>query len=115
MTTAQRRKFERHLLTERARHERTLARLSADTRFPAGDRGRPGDDILISTLGVSVSDDEAIAAHATRDLEEIDRALTTLRTEPDRFGKCAVCSRPISLERLAIVPGTQYCQAHARD
>ena len=115
MTSAERKLLERHLLSERARHERTLAKMTEDARVPAGDRGRPGDDMLSSALGASAGDDEAIVAHAMRDLAVIDRALTQLRTDPANFGKCAVCSRPIPFERLAIVPGAQYCRAHARD
>ena len=115
MNASQRMSFEKFLLAERERHERTLARVAGAQDDPPADRGRIGDDLVVSTAGVSADDDRAVVAHTSRELESIDRALTMLHTDPSRFGKCAACARPIPLERLRLVPGTTFCQTHAHD
>ena len=52
-------------------------------------------------------------SRTARELEDIERALTSLREYPEHFGRCTTCSRPIPLERLALVPGTRHCRTHA--
>jgi len=105
--------FERTLLAEREQLERTLDRLSATPTDAAGGHGRFGDDAVTSTGGASTDDDRALAVHASRELADVDRALAALREDPEHFGFCATCSRPIPLERLRLVPGTRHCRTHA--
>jgi RNA polymerase-binding transcription factor DksA len=113
MTTAQRSQFERLLQEERTRIAALLARLTP----PGGDLeepGRFGDDLESrASMGASRGDDSAMSAHAQRELDELDSALRILYEEPERFGVCDVCGRPISLGRLAVVPTTRFCSRHA--
>ncbi len=115
MNATQRAKFEKFLLAERARLEETLTRVATPAGDAAGERGRPGDDLIFSSSGVSSDDDRAVVAHAARELEGIDHAINVLRTDPMHYGKCATCTRAIPLERLRLVPGTMFCQTHAHD
>lgn len=112
MTTADRRQLERSLQGERARVQRMLTRL--DPSILGEEAGRFGDDLASrAASGVSTEDDRAIAAHAHRELEELDAALRLLYENPERYGTCRICGRPISLTRLALVPATRLCQRHA--
>ena len=105
--------FEQALLTERQRLQQELDRLSIPPTDAAGEHGRFGDDVVASTGGASAEDDPAHAVHTSRELDVIERALMALREDPEHFGLCTICSRPIRLERLLLVPGTHYCRKHA--
>ena len=113
MTTAHAKQFERALLAERSRLERELERLTTPPTDASGGHGRLGDDVVESSAGASADVDRALAAHTSRELEDLDRALVLLRQDPEQFSRCAICERPISLERLRLVPGTRYCHKHA--
>lgn len=113
MTHARAEQLERNLLAERSRLERELERLTTPPTDAAGGHGRFGDDAVESAAGSSADVDRAIAVQASRELGDVERALTQLREDPDQFGRCAVCNRPISLERLRLVPGTRFCRKHA--
>ena len=113
MTHAHAEQLERSLLAERSRLQRDLERLTTPPTDAAGGHGRFGDDTVESSAGASAEVDRSLALHATRELEDVDRALTLLREDPAHFGKCATCTRPIPLERLRLVPGTRYCRQHA--
>ncbi len=107
--------FERRLLSERQRVARLLERM-APAAATAGDRGRLGDDSASNVASGASSDDEsAVAVRALRELAEIDDALRTLYEQPDRYGVCVTCGRPIAHGRLEIVPTTRFCQRHAAD
>ena len=106
-------KLERTLLAERERLQQVLDGLSQPPTDAAGEHGRFGDDVIASTGGASVEDDHALAVHTSRELADVDRALASLREDPEHFGLCATCSRPISRERLLLVPGTRFCRTHA--
>lgn len=112
MTRTHAKQLERSLLTERARLEGEIARLSTPTDA-AGGHGRLADDEIVSTAGTSAEVDHVLAAHAARELDDVDRALTRLFEDPGHFGLCASCGRPIPIERLRLVPGTRYCRTHA--
>lgn len=113
MTQARARQLERHLLVERSRLERELDRLTTPPTDAAGGHGRFGDDEVQSAAGSSAEVDRAIAVQASRELGDVDLALARLRDDPERFGRCEVCKRPIALERLRLVPGTRFCRKHA--
>jgi RNA polymerase-binding transcription factor DksA len=113
MTHAHAKQLERTLLAERSRLERELERLTTPPTDAAGEHGRLGDDEVASTAGASADVDRAIAVQTTRELADVDHALAQLHDDPEHFGRCAVCARPISLERLRLVPGTRYCRKHA--
>ena len=113
MHDSQRAHFERRLLADRARLQKVLAGVETPPRDAAGEFGRFGDDAVSSSGGASVDDDRALAAHALRELSDIDRALAQLREDPEHFGICTKCAKRIPYERLRLVPDTHYCAAHA--
>jgi RNA polymerase-binding transcription factor DksA len=113
MTHARAEQLERNLLAERSRLEQELERLTTPPTDAAGGHGRFGDDAVESAAGASADVDRAIAVQASRELGDVERALSQLREDPAHFGRCAVCERPISLERLRLVPGTRFCRKHA--
>ena len=113
MTRAHASQIERKLLAERARLQREIERLTTPPTDVAGGHGRLGDDEVASTAGTNAEVDHAIAAHESRELEDVERALSQLHEDPDHFGLCATCARPIPIARLQVVPGTRYCRKHA--
>jgi DnaK suppressor protein len=42
-------------------------------------------------------------------LYEIDEALRRLYRNPEEFGRCEICGREVSLERLMVMPSTTRC------
>ena len=113
MNATQSARFEQSLIAERARLQPVLDGLSAPPTDASGEHGRFGDDVVASTGGASVEDDHALAVHTSRELADVERAIALLREDPEHFGLCATCSRPIPLERLRLVPGTRFCRTHA--
>ena len=111
MTRAHAKQLERSLLAERARLQHEIDQLTPPTDV-AGGHGRLGDDEIASTAGTSAEVDHALAARASRELDDVDRALIQLYEDPDHFGLCATCARPIPIARLRLVPGTRYCRTH---
>jgi len=47
-----------------------------------------------------------------REIEEIDRALTKMAA--DTYGGCEKCRKPISLQRLEVLPATPFCKRCAQ-
>ena len=113
MNASHRAQLERRLLAERGRLQEMLFGLGSQARDTTVDHGRFRDDAMASSVGVSAEDDRALAVHTTRELAEIDRALERMHDDPEHFGICATCARPIPFERLRLVPGTRHCRAHA--
>jgi RNA polymerase-binding transcription factor DksA len=112
MTRAHAERLERDLLSERARLQREIERLTTAPTDASGPRGRFGDDEVASTAGTSAEVDDSLAVRAARELDDVDRALVQLYEDPDHFGLCATCARPIPIARLRLVPGTRYCRTH---
>jgi RNA polymerase-binding transcription factor DksA len=112
MTRAHAKQLERDLLSERARLAREIERL-APPIDAAGGHGRLADDEVASAAGTSAEVDQVLTAQATRELDDVDRALTQLLEDPEHFGLCATCKRPIPMQRLRLVPGTRFCRIHA--
>jgi RNA polymerase-binding transcription factor DksA len=69
-------------------------------------RFHPAD---IGTEAMEKEKDFLLASNEGRRLYEIDEALRRLYREPERFGICERCGRPIGIERLEVVPETRYC------
>jgi RNA polymerase-binding transcription factor DksA len=113
MTRSHARQLERDLLAERALLERDVERLTTPPTDAAGERGRFGDDEIASAAGTSGDVDQLLASRASHELDDVDRALIQLQEDPEHFGLCATCARPIPMERLRLVPGTRYCLTHA--
>jgi RNA polymerase-binding transcription factor DksA len=113
MNDSHRAQLERGLLAERGRLQEMLFGLGSQARDTTVDHGRFRDDAMASSVGVRAEDDRALSVHTTRELAEIDRALDRMHDDPEHFGICATCARPIPFERLRLVPGTRHCRAHA--
>ena len=86
--------LEQRLLAERAR-------MTADLAAAEREAAEAGDG-------------SAVVAVERAELAQIERALSGLKTAPDRAGICRVCGRRISAARLALVPETPLCARHAR-
>lgn len=50
-----------------------------------------------------------LASQEGERLYRIDEALRRLYSDPEGFGTCARCGRPIGMERLEVVPETTLC------
>ena len=110
LSAAQLKHFEARLLEERAALQQELlpytnAEAAADEPDPSGDLSKmpfhPAD------LGTDTIDQEIDASNATREsveLAEIDAALQRLYSTPEKFGMDENTNKPISLERLEIIP-----------
>lgn len=57
--------------------------------------------------------EHAARVHEEKQLAALDRALETLHDDPERYGICVKCGRPIDSDRLRIVPATRYCEDDA--
>lgn len=55
--------------------------------------------------------DQSITERLSHDLSEIDEAIQ--RIENGDYGRCELCGKAISDERLEILPATRYCLEHA--
>ena len=107
--------LEGRLIEERRRIERELDK-SADERAGEDSQERAGDLTKIPThaadLGTDTIDEELAASNETRmsrELDDIDAALTRLRETPDRFGKCEDSGKDIPLARLEVIPWARTC------
>lgn len=109
LTDEQRRHLERRLQEERERARSIIRRY--DRTGPAGDEEGDGDlsnyPFHPADAGTDSYDQEMgaqLAQRASRDLEEIDAALQRLYEQPERFGISETTGRPISFERLDLIP-----------
>jgi RNA polymerase-binding transcription factor DksA len=57
--------------------------------------------------------DHAIQTREGARVAAIRRAIDQLHTDPDHYGVCIECGRPIDTDRLRIVPTTRYCEDDA--
>jgi RNA polymerase-binding transcription factor DksA len=104
MNTRRLEHFRELLHRERARTLGELERLSVVVTTAA-----PGDDGEAGAAGPSCEDDAAVLARETAALEALDVAIRTLNESPRDYGICASCGRPISDERLELLPATRVC------
>lgn len=57
--------------------------------------------------------DFALNEHASKYMQSIDKALDAI--DKDIYGKCQICGKDISYERLEALPTTTYCKEHSPD
>lgn len=57
--------------------------------------------------------DFALNEHATNQIKSINKALQAI--ENGTYGKCEICGKEISFERLEALPTTIYCKEHSPD
>ncbi|HEX6939754.1 MAG TPA: TraR/DksA family transcriptional regulator [Longimicrobiales bacterium] len=114
MNQKQRAHLEKRLLRERERALRALAQF--DERSKVSQQEEDGDlttyPLHLADEGTDTMEQEKeflLASKEGRMVYWIDDALRTLYKEPERFGRCAECDRPIAFERLDIVPWARLC------
>lgn len=116
MNAVRRQYFEQRLLSERRRLSAQLERLN--------EQARDGDDAGADAARhfADVSDDGthraaralaiAMAAHEASEIAAIDTALRLLYEQPERYGRCVDCGRPIPSGRVDILPWAIRCERH---
>ena len=110
LSAAQLKHFEKRLLEERAALQRELQRYTGAEA--ADDEQEQSGDLTkvpyhLADLGTDTMDAELDASNATREsaeLAEIDAALQRLYQTPEKFGMDENTNKPISLERLEVIP-----------
>jgi RNA polymerase-binding transcription factor DksA len=107
--------LQRRLQDERARALELLNRIVGDRSGESG-QDAAGDLSLMPShaadLGTDTMDAELDASNATRvsrELAEIDAALTRLLEDPEHFGICENSGKPIPFERLDAIPWAREC------
>jgi DnaK suppressor protein len=115
LTDDQRRHLEGRLKEERSRIQRYLDRSLADQEGE-DEQDRAGDltryPFHQADLGTDTFDAELESSNQTRmsaELAEIDAALDRLYRTPERYGVCEETGKPISFERLDIIPWARTC------
>jgi RNA polymerase-binding transcription factor DksA len=114
MNARRRSHFETLLLQERARAASVMRGIAA-----AGVTNAHDPALLIhgeagaGAAGAGPDDDAAVAVRETVALAEIDAVLRLLRVDPELYGTCVHCGRPIPDARLEILPATRLCERHA--
>jgi DnaK suppressor protein len=110
LSAAQLKHFEQRLLDERAALQRELQRYTG-AEAAEDDQEQSGDltklPFHLADLGTDTINAELDASNATREsaqLAEIDAALQRLYSTPERFGIDENTDKPISLERLEVIP-----------
>lgn len=110
LSAAQLKHFEKRLLEERAALQRELQRYTG-AEAADDDQEQSGDLTKVpyhsADLGTDTMDAELDALNATREsaeLAEIDAALQRLYQTPEKFGMDENTNKPISLERLEVIP-----------
>lgn len=114
MNDKDRKRIEQRLMEERERVAKGLERLDEDARIGTEDDGEltqydqhPADD------GTDTMEQEKalmLLGRESDQLAEIDEALRRLYKEPETFGTCENCGKPLSMERLEIVPWARLCK-----
>lgn len=113
LTQDQRDRIEKLLLREREGMIELLEQFEAnnqDMRERSGEmslyRFHPAD------LGTEMMEKEKeflLASEEGRRLYEIDAALQRLYKNPEEFGTCDRCGKPIGFERLEVIPHARFC------
>lgn len=113
MNTTDLKHFEARLLEERGKVLETLDELDTDVI------GKGEGDGDITNFPLHLADegtdtmaqekDYLVASSEGQVLYRIDSALRTLYKDPEAYGRCEVCGREISHERLDIIPWATRC------
>ena len=85
--------------------------LDAKAREPELLEARDPEVVERGTDDWTVEQLDRLSEDDRRRLEQIDAART--RLDENSYGRCLVCGRTIEPERLAALPETPYCLAHA--
>lgn len=114
MTKQQIEHLQKRLLRERDRALRSLGqfdRLAKQTAEQADSDLYSYSD-HIADLGTDAMEREKMLLFASKEgryLYRIEEALRRLYKDPDNFGICHNCKKPISFERLDALPHARYC------
>lgn len=113
LTEAERAHIEDILLRERERVTDSMTQKEEEVQGALTDTGEltlydqhPAD---VGTETYQQEQDMMLAQQLSRRQEEIDEALRRLRTEPERFGVCERCGKPIGMARLEVIPEARFC------
>ncbi|MFI6106962.1 TraR/DksA family transcriptional regulator [Streptomyces sp. NPDC051310] len=87
-------------------HEQRLFRQEQLRQIGAATQTR-GDRVRGRQAPAQVEVDIKLAASARMVLADVEAALE--RMERGHYGRCHLCTRPITLDRLEIVPQARYC------
>ncbi len=94
---------ERHRLMEELKHQETI---SQDHPTTGNHMADDASDVAEQAKSL------ALRRHLEGMLREVDRAIA--RAEKGAYGKCERCGRPISEERLKVMPSATLCIEDAR-
>jgi RNA polymerase-binding transcription factor DksA len=73
----------------------------------------PGEESEPGVAGAAAVDDAAVVARQSAALSTVETTLRRLQQEPDQYGICAECGRPIAEGRLELIPTATRCARHA--
>jgi DnaK suppressor protein len=107
LTDNQRRHLEARLQEERERALQIIRRYDEGRSNPADDGDISNYPFHMADQGTDSIDQEMAvqeADRASRELAEIDAALQRLYEHPEQFGLSETTGRPISFQRLDLVP-----------
>jgi RNA polymerase-binding transcription factor DksA len=114
MNDAQRQRFEKRLLDERARITATLDRMNSTARSEE-ERDQAGDLSAMPTHPADLGSDEqqreldtSVNQNQSETLAEIDAALERLYKTPERYGVDERTGKPIPQERLDVIPWARF-------
>ena len=106
--------IERRLLRERERALRSLGRFQEQSQ-----QSREASDSDLSSYSFHMADQGTdamerekaflFASKEGRYLYRVEDALRRLYNEPEKFGICHSCQKPIPFERLDALPHARYC------
>jgi DnaK suppressor protein len=113
LTQDQRDQIEKLLLRER---EQVLGSIEQFDKQEGDLREQAGELSVhrfhMADIGTETMEREKEFLFASRDgrrLWEIDEALRRLYRDPETFGTCESCGRPIPFERLEVIPEARLC------
>ena len=106
--------IEKRLLEERARALRSLGLFD---EMAKADRESADSDLAAYTdhmadQGTEAMEREKAALFATKEgryLYRLEEALRRLYNDPENFGACHTCGKPVGYERLDALPQARYC------
>src|SRR5687768_1157440 len=114
MTKKQLETLERLLLREREKIQRSLGRFQQQSK-----QSREASDADLSSYSFHMADQGTdamereksflFASKEGRYLYRIEEALRRLYSDPENFGICHSCKKPIPFERLDALPHARYC------
>ena len=106
--------IEKRLLEERARALRSLGLFDemAKADRESGDSDLSAYTDHMADQGTEAMEREKAALFATKEgryLYRLEEALRRLYNDPEAFGACHTCGKPVGYERLDALPHARYC------